>query len=84
MQHIKKVIIPEGKKITLIDQNVVLRCNLKNDRIFSVRFQGKPFNIRVIQIYAPTTNAEESDVEWFYDDLQDLQEIITKKMSFTS
>ena len=84
MHHIKKVFIPEGKKITLIDQNVVLRCNLKNDRIFSVRFQGKPFNIRVIQIYAPTTNAEESDVEWFYDDLQDLQEIITKKMSFTS
>ena len=53
-------------------QNAVLRCNLKNDRMISVRFQGKPFNITGIQIYAPTSNAEEAEVEWFYEDLQDL------------
>ena len=53
-------------------QNAVLGCNLKNDRMISVRFQGKPFNIRVIQVYAPTTNAEEAEVEQFYEDLQDL------------
>ena len=52
-------------------QNAVLGCNLKNDRTISVHFQGKPFNITVIQVYAPTTNAEEAEVEWFYDDLQD-------------
>ena len=51
-------------------QNAVLGCNLKNDRMISVRFQGKPFNITVIQVYAPTTNAEEAKVEWFYDDLK--------------
>ena len=50
-------------------QNAVLGCNLKNDRIISVRFQGKPFSLTVIQAYAPTTNAEEAEVEWFYDDL---------------
>ena len=53
-------------------QNAVLGCNLKNDRMVSVRFQGKPFNITVIQVYAPTSNAEEAEVEWFYEDLQDL------------
>ena len=53
-------------------QNAVLGCNLKNDRMISVRFQGKPFNITVIQAYAPTSNAEEAEVEWFYEDLQDL------------
>ena len=47
-------------------------CNLKNDRMISVCFQGKPFNITVIQVYAPTSNAEEAEVEWFYADLQDL------------
>ena len=47
-------------------------CNLKNDRMISVRFQGKPFNITVIQVYAPTSNAEEAEVERFYEDLQDL------------
>ena len=52
--------------------NAVLRCNLKNVRMISVRFQGKPFNITVIQVYAPTSNAEEAEVEWFYEDLQDL------------
>ena len=54
-------------------QNAVLGCNLKNDRI-SVCLQGKPFNITVIQVYAPTSNAEETEVEWFYEDLQDLLE----------
>ena len=50
-------------------QNEVLGCNLKNDRMISVRFQGKPFNITVIQVYAPTTNAKEAEVQWFYEDL---------------
>ena len=54
-------------------QNAVLGCNLKNDRMISVHFQGKPFNITVIQVYAPTNNAEEAEVEWFYEDLQDLK-----------
>ena len=52
-------------------RNAVLRCNLKNDRMISVLFQGKPFSITVIQVYAPTSNAEEVEVEWFYEDLQD-------------
>ena len=60
-------------------QNAVLRCNLKNNRMISVHFQGKPFNITVIQVYAPTSNAEEAEVEWFYDDLQDLLELIPQK-----
>ena len=51
-------------------QNAVLGCNLKNDRMISVHFQGKPFNITVIQVYGPTSNAEEAEVEWFYEDLQ--------------
>ena len=53
-------------------RNAVLGCDLKNDRMMSVRFQGKPSNITVIQVYAPTSNAEEAEVEWFYEDLQDL------------
>ena len=53
-------------------QNAVLRCNLKNDRMISVRFPGKPFNITVVQAYATTSNAEEAEVEQFYEDLQDL------------
>ena len=66
-------------------QNAVLGCNLKNDRMISVCFQGKPFNIRVIQVYAPTSNAEEAEVERFYEDLQDLLELTPqKKMLFTS
>ena len=65
--------------------NAVRGCNLKNDRMISVHFQGKPFNITVIQVYAPTSNAEEAEVEQFYDDLQDLLELIPKKkMSFSS
>ena len=57
-------------------RNAVLGCNLKNNRMISVCFQGKPFNITVIQVYAPTSNAEE---EWFYEDLQDLLELTPKK-----
>ena len=53
-------------------RNAVLGCNLKSDRMISVHFQGKPFNITVTQAYAPTSNDEEAEVEWFYEDLQDL------------
>ena len=60
-------------------QNAVLRYNLKNDRMISVRFQGKPFNITVIQVYAPTSNTEEAEIEQFYEDLQDLLELTPKK-----
>ena len=60
-------------------QNAVLGYNLKNDRIISVHFQGKPFNIMVIQAYAPTSNAEEAKVERYYEDLQDLLELTPKK-----
>ena len=60
-------------------RNAVLGCNLKNDRMISVRFQGKPFNTTVIQVYAPTHNAEEDEVERFYEDLQDLLELVPKK-----
>ena len=59
--------------------NAVFGCNLKNDRMIFVCFQGKPFNITVIQVYAPTSNAEEAEVEWFYEDLQDLLELTSKK-----
>ena len=65
-------------------QNAVLGCNLKNDRMISVHFQGKPFNITVIQVYAPITVAEEAEVKWFYEDLQDVLEIVLNKMSFSS
>ena len=57
----------------------LLGCNLKNNRMISVRFQGKPFNITVIQVYAPTSNAEETEVERFYEDLQDLLELTPKQ-----
>ena len=60
-------------------QNAVLGCNLKNNRMISVRFQGKPFNITVIQVYAPNSNAEEAEVEWFYEDLRDLLELTPQK-----
>ena len=59
--------------------NAVLGCSLKNDRIISVRFQGKTFNITVIQAYAPSSNTEEAEVEWFYEDVQDLLELTLKK-----
>ena len=64
-------------------QNTVLGCNLKNDRMVSVRFQGEPFNITVIQVYAPPSNTEEAEVEQFYEDLQNLLEKYPKKMSFS-
>ena len=60
-------------------RNAVLGCNLKNDRMISICFQGKPLNIMVIQVYAPTSNAEEAEVERFYEDLQDLLELTPKK-----
>ena len=59
--------------------NAVPECNLKNHRMISVHFQGKPFNIMVIQVYAPTRNAEEADTEWFYEDLQDILELTPPK-----
>ena len=62
--------------------NAVLGCNLKNDRMISVRFQGKSFNIRVIQVYALTSNAEEAEADQIYEDLQDLLEH-RRKMSFS-
>ena len=60
-------------------QNAVLGGNLKNDRMIYVRFQGKPFNITVIQVYAPDTNTKEAEVEWFSEDLQDLLELTPKR-----
>ena len=62
-------------------RNAVLGCNLKNDRMISVRFEGKPLKILVIQVYAPTSNAEEA--EQFYEDLQDLLELTPQNMSFS-
>ena len=69
------VAIMVNKKV----RNVVLGCNLKNDRMISVRFQGKPSNITVIQVYAPTSNTEETEVERFYEDLQELLELTPQK-----
>ena len=60
-------------------RNAVLGCNLKNDRMISVHFQGKPFSTTVIQVYAPTSNTEEDEVERCYEDLQDILELIPKK-----
>ena len=70
-----KIAIIVNKRV----RNVLLGYSLKNDRMISVRFQGKPFNITVIQVYAPTSNAEETEVEWFCEDLQDLLELAPKK-----
>ena len=64
-------------------QNAVLGCNLKNNRRISLPFQGKPFNIMIIQVYALTSNAEEAEVERFYEDLQDLLELTPKKDIFS-
>ena len=60
-------------------RDAVLGCNLKNNRMISVRLQGKLFSTTVIQVYAPTSNTEEAEVEWFYEDLQDLVELTPKK-----
>ena len=65
-------------------QNAVLGCNIKTDRIISVCFQGKPLSITLIQVYGPTTDAEEVSIECFYEDLQNLLELTPKKMSFSS
>ena len=64
-------------------QNAILGCNPQNYGMISIHFQGKLFNITVIQVYAPTTNAKEAEVEWFYEDLQDLQELTPEKLSFS-
>ena len=64
-------------------RNAVLGCNLKNDRLISARFQGKQFNITVIQVHVPISNTEEDEFEKFYEDLQDLLEITPQKMSFS-
>ena len=69
------VVIIVSKRV----QNAVLGCNLKNDRMISVRFQGKPFNITVMQVYALTSKAEEAEVEQFHEDLQDILEITPQK-----
>ena len=63
-------------------RNAVLGCSLKNDRMISVRFQGKPFKVTVIQVYALMSNSEEAEVEWFYEDLQDLLELTPKTDPF--
>ena len=60
-------------------RNTILGCNFKNNQMISVHFQGKPFNITVIQVYVPSSNAEEAEVDWFYEDLQDLLELTHKK-----
>ena len=75
LDDLNGVVIIVNKRV----QNAVLGCNLKNNRMISVHFQGKPFNITVIQVYAPTSNAEEAEVEWFYEDLQDILEPTLKK-----
>ena len=64
-------------------RNAVLGCNFKNNKMITVPLQGKPFNITVIQVYAPTSNAEETEAERFYEDLQDLLELRRQKMSFS-
>ena len=69
----------ENHQVNKRVQNAVLGCNPKNDRMISVHFQGKPFNLMVIQVYAPTSNAEEAEVEQLYEDLQDLLELTPKK-----
>ena len=77
----KNILRQNGVALTINKrvQNAVFGCSLKNDRIISVCFQGKPFSITVIQVYAPITNVEEAEVEWFYEDLQDSLELTPKK-----
>ena len=76
LKEMKQLIVNERVR------NAVLGCSLKNDRMILVCFQSKPFSITVIQVYAPTTNAEEAEVERFYEDLPDLLELTPRKMSF--
>ena len=73
----------ESLRINGVAPNAVFGCNLKNNRMISVHFQGKPFNITEIQVYASTSNIEEAEAEQFYEDLQDLLELTPKKMSFS-
>ena len=73
----------EALRVNKRVQNAVFGCNLKNLRMTSVHFEDKSFKITVIQVYIPTTNAEEADVEWFYEDLQSLLELTPSKMSFS-
>ena len=75
----ERVAIMVNKRV----RNAVLGCNLKTDRMISVRFQEKPFNITVIQVYAPTRNTEEAEVEQFSEDLQDLLELTPQEVSFS-
>ena len=77
--HLAGIVITVNKGV----QNAVLGCSLKNDRMISLCFQGKPFNITVIQVYTLTSNAKEAEVERFYDDLQHLLELTPKKKSFS-
>ena len=63
-------------------RNAALGCNLKSDKMISIHFQGKPFNITVIHVYAPTSNAEEAEAEWFYEALQDLLELTPFRCPF--
>ena len=82
-----KIILRRNRLASIVNKrvrNAVLGCILKNNRMISVHFQGKTFNIIVTQVYAPTSNAEETEVEWFYEDLQDLPKLTPKKMSFSS
>ena len=73
--------VKDGEVLTVNKrvQNAVLRCNFKNNRIISIHFQDKSFNSTVIQVHAPTTNTEEAEDEWFYDDLQDILELTPPK-----
>ena len=75
----KESLIRNGVAIIVNKRNAVLGCNPRNDRMISVHFQGKPFNITVIQAYASASNAEEAELEQFYEDLQDLLELTPKK-----
>ena len=79
MQNARLDKAPAGMKIASRNINNLRYADLKNDRMISVHFQGKPFNVTVIQVYAPISNDEEAEVEWFYEDLQDLLELTLKK-----
>ena len=82
MVEVMKIILRRNGVAIIVNKripNAVLGCNLKNYRMVSICFQGKPFNITVIQVYTPTSNAEEAGVEQFYEDLQDLLELTPKK-----
>ena len=79
LNHKPTILLIWGHNSCYLHSFAVLECNLKNDRVISICFQGKPFNITIIQVYAPTTNTEEAEVEWFYEDLQDLLELTSKE-----